>query len=60
MPDNSDRPATAGIPRRKLLALGLGGTTLSGLGLPLRLRAAPERVDVAIVGAGLAGLNAAI
>ncbi len=49
-----------GIGRRQLLALGVGGTALAGLGLPLRLRAAPERVDVAIVGAGLAGLNAAI
>ncbi|MFN2287317.1 MAG: flavin monoamine oxidase family protein [Chromatocurvus sp.] len=60
MTDSNKRSAPEGIPRRRLLAMGLGGATLSGLGVPLRLRAAPERVDVAIVGAGLAGLNAAI
>lgn len=60
MSDSENRPVSHGILRRRLLALGIRGAALAGLGLPLRLRAEPERVDVAIVGAGLAGLNAAI
>jgi monoamine oxidase len=47
-----------GILRRRLLAYG--ATALAAAGLPLRLRAAPEKADVAIIGAGLAGLHAAM
>lgn len=58
--DNQHKLAQVGIKRRQLLALGASGTALAGLGLPLRLHAEVERVDVAIVGGGLSGLNAAM
>ena len=44
--------------RRQVLAIG--GAALTAASLPGGLRAAPEKVDVAIIGAGLAGLNAAM
>ena len=51
-------PAASSIRRRHVLALG--GAALTSASLPFRLRAAPESYDVAIVGAGLAGLYAAL
>lgn len=50
------KDSAPGILRRRVLALG--AATLSLAGLPRQLRAAPEKADVAIVGAGLAGLHA--
>lgn len=47
-----------GLARRELLALG--GGALCYFGLAGKLRAAPEKVDVAIVGAGLSGLYAGL
>lgn len=47
-----------GVPRRRFLALG--SAAVATLSAPLRLRAAAENVDVLVVGAGLAGLNAAM
>lgn len=47
-----------GIARRKILALG--GSALVYLGLAGKLRAEPEKTDVAIVGAGLSGMYAAM
>lgn len=47
---------SGGLLRRELLALG--GAALTSAVLPIRLHAAPEKVDVAIVGAGLSGLYA--
>jgi monoamine oxidase len=44
------------LPRRQVLAMG--GAALAAAGIPLRLRATPEKVDVAIIGAGLSGLYA--
>ncbi len=43
---------------RRELIKGLGG--LAAGSVTTRLRAAPERADVVIIGAGLAGLNAAV
>lgn len=47
-----------GVRRRDLLAMG--GAVVGWLGLPKPLRASPERADVAILGAGLSGLYAAM
>lgn len=58
MSTNGKQVGAGGVPRRSFLALG--GAAVATLTAPLRLRAAPERVDVVIVGAGLAGLNAAM
>ncbi|MFK7958115.1 MAG: flavin monoamine oxidase family protein [Lysobacterales bacterium] len=44
--------------RRELLALG--GGAIASLGLAGKLRAATDKVDVAIIGAGLSGMYAAI
>jgi monoamine oxidase len=46
------------LPTRRELIKGLGG--LAAAGVTARLHAAPERTDVVIIGAGLAGLNAAL
>ncbi|MDP6674581.1 MAG: FAD-dependent oxidoreductase, partial [Gammaproteobacteria bacterium] len=43
---------------RRDLIKGLGG--LAAVGATARLRAAPERADVVVIGGGFAGLNAAI
>lgn len=50
----SSRPGR--LRRRQILALG--GAALATAGFPARLRAAPEKAGVAIIGAGLAGLHA--
>jgi monoamine oxidase len=50
------RQRPEGLLRRELLVLG--GAALTSAVLPMRLHAAPEKVDVAIIGAGLSGLYA--
>ena len=52
----NDKRQPRGLLRREVLALG--GAALTAAVVPIRLRAAPEKVDVAIVGAGLSGLYA--
>ena len=54
MQNGNHRPG--GLRRRELLALG--GAALTSAVFSGRLRAAPEKIDVAIVGAGLSGLYA--
>ncbi|MFK7830789.1 MAG: flavin monoamine oxidase family protein [Congregibacter sp.] len=58
MSNSDSNSLKQGLRRRELMALAGGALTYAGLSG--KLRAAPEKIDVAIVGAGLAGLNAAI